>query len=93
MDWAHLDGRSDQVRHEEHLSLPACRWLHEWLDGHVDRGAGLDAKQSLLTMAREEERRLTAADCEPVLRLCGFYEWRQRQRPPASHQVTAHRGQ
>lgn len=73
---AHMVGRSvESVRNEAPNNLPACAALSDWLDHTV---GGVKAKKVLRTMAVEANRRLTVLDCEPVLRLNGYYEWRVR---------------
>lgn len=76
VDWSHLAGRTDSVRHDTELATAKCRLLHTWIHDTAD---GQRAEEILLTIAREEGRALTATDCCPTLSACGFYVWKARQ--------------
>jgi hypothetical protein len=72
VDWAHLDGRSEDVRHGP-LTIPACRAFHEWLDHTAE---GVSCRRELRQLARElaTGQRLTAADVRPVAERHGYHE-------------------
>ncbi|WP_374713796.1 hypothetical protein [Symbiobacterium terraclitae] len=73
---AHLKRRAiESTRNEDWNNLPACWWLHEWLD-HT--AAGGDCKRSLHALAIGLGRRLEAGDVRGLLRDYGYYDWRRR---------------
>lgn len=73
---AHLIGRAvESVRNEDWNNLPACWWLHRWLDSEPE---GIRCKRSMLALAVGLGRRLEAGDVQPLLRECGYYDWRRR---------------
>ncbi|MBY6277270.1 MAG: hypothetical protein CWE10_13845 [Symbiobacterium thermophilum] len=73
---AHIIGRAyESVRNEDWNNLPACWWLHRWLDSEPE---GIRCKRSLHALAVGLGRRLEAGDVQPLLRECGYYDWRRR---------------
>lgn len=63
------------MRNEDWNNIPACWWLHEWLD-HAEAGA--HCKRSLHALAITLGRRLDGDDVQPLLRYYGYYEWRRK---------------
>lgn len=73
---AHLISRSvESLRNEDTNNVPACWWLHRWLDSEPD---GIRCKRSMWALAVGLGRRLEAGDVQPLLREYGYYEWRRR---------------
>lgn len=73
---AHIISRAhESVRNEDWNNIPACWWLHEWLD-HTEAGA--HCKRSLHALAVGLGRRLTGEDVQPLLRYWGYYDWRRK---------------
>lgn len=73
---AHLERRGiESTRNEDWNNLPACWWLHEWLDQTAEGG---HCKRSLHALAIGLGRRLEVADVQGLLRDYGYYEWRRR---------------
>ena len=75
---AHLESRRfETTRNEDWNNLPACLYLNEWLDRTA---GGADAKEDLLRLAQEQQRRLTPEEVQPVLVMWGYYSWVHNER-------------
>ncbi len=73
---AHLVSRSvESLRNEDTNNVPACWWLSTWLDQTPE---GVRCKRSMWALAVGLGRRLEAGDVQPLLRECGYYDWRWR---------------
>ena len=74
---AHLLPRGyEATRQEEWNVVPLCSAANLWLDHDAE---GVQAKATLLDMARVAGRRLTEAEVRPVLISYGYREWRRRR--------------
>lgn len=70
--WAHLQTRAvESTRHDPTYSIPACDYLHNWLD----QGKGTAVRPQLFDMAAELQRRLTHEDIFRTLKDAGYYTW------------------
>lgn len=68
--WAHLIRRSiESTRHDPVYSVPACEYLHPWLD----QGPGVQIRVALRKKAEELGRRLTHEDAFALLQDGGYY--------------------
>lgn len=73
---AHLIGRAvESVRNEDWNNVPACWWLHRWLDSEPE---GIWCKRSMWALAVGLGRRLEAGDVRGLLEDYGYYDWRRR---------------
>jgi hypothetical protein len=78
--WAHLDGRSEDVRHKPALAIPACDILHPgWLDHHPD---GVKCKAGMLERALVKGDTLVFEDVEDLLAKYDYttYRWKELER-------------
>lgn len=70
---AHLESRKyESTRNEDWNNAPACLYLSDWLDHHHQ---GVQAKASLLEMAKAKGERLEPAECYHILNDHGYYYW------------------
>lgn len=71
-EWSHLESRRfEETRHLSHLSIPACHYLHGWLD----QGKGTGVRPLLLELAKAKGERLNHEDVFRTLSDAGFYTW------------------
>ena len=73
---AHLISRSvESLRNEDTNNVPACWWLHRWLDSEPE---GIRCKRSMWALAVGLGRRLEAVDVRGLLEEYDYYDWRRR---------------
>lgn len=70
VQWAHLIPRgAETTRHDPTYSVPACEYLHPWLD----QGRGVQAKTELRNLATESGRRVTPEEAFEILSRWNYY--------------------
>lgn len=75
--WAHLIPRgAEETRHLPWNSVPACEYLHGWLD----QGRGVQCKAEMLERAIVKGDRLEHDDVEDLLYKHDYYKWLYAER-------------